>query len=99
MEKKCCICGSEFITAGNNAEPVRKGVCCETCNSKFIVPVRMLGSKFSDLHNFEVAKTHKEFQNITSALQTRHFEKVATVPFVSVYENIETEEKVVLCVV
>ena len=41
-EKKiCCICNKEFEGYGNNAQPVKDGVCCDECNEKFVVPARI----------------------------------------------------------
>jgi hypothetical protein len=41
-EKKiCCICKKKYIGWGNNAQPVKKGLCCDECNFKVIVPARI----------------------------------------------------------
>ena len=37
----CCICGEEYEGYGNNAEPYKKGYCCDACNLKFVIPARM----------------------------------------------------------
>jgi hypothetical protein len=34
--KKCCICGKDYGTFGNNAEPIAKGYCCDKCNGEVI---------------------------------------------------------------
>ena len=50
--KECCICnkpldvkrdanGNIYWTAGNNAEPVTRGRCCDACNWRVVIPVRM----------------------------------------------------------
>ena len=57
MEKKCCICGKEFIGCGNNANPVKEGVCCDYCNTNFAVPARMLQCKIKELISFEIPGT------------------------------------------
>jgi hypothetical protein len=43
MEKKktCVICGKEFKEYGNNAEPVKKGTCCDKCNQTVVIPKRI----------------------------------------------------------
>ena len=41
MYKKCCICGRLIEGKGNNAEPYKKGVCCNECNNKIVIPTRM----------------------------------------------------------
>jgi hypothetical protein len=38
--KICVHCKSEFIGFGNDAEPILKGVVCDTCNTFFVVPSR-----------------------------------------------------------
>ncbi|MBQ8958869.1 MAG: hypothetical protein IJ057_10325 [Bacteroidales bacterium] len=38
---KCVICGGTFEEYGNNARPVAKGVCCDTCNATKVIPERL----------------------------------------------------------
>lgn len=38
----CCICKKEFKGYGNNAEPIKKGTCCDKCNKTFVILARML---------------------------------------------------------
>ena len=38
---KCCICGEVKEEWGNNARPVAKGVCCDTCNCEKVIPARL----------------------------------------------------------
>jgi len=40
LKKRCVICGREFTGWGNNAEPVKKGLCCDTCNDNIVIPAR-----------------------------------------------------------
>ena len=47
--QKCCICGKTFTGWGNNAEPVKKGICCGDCNINRVLPARfaiIYGVKF-----------------------------------------------------
>lgn len=37
----CCICGEPIEGYGNNAEPYKKGRCCDACNMKFVIPARL----------------------------------------------------------
>lgn len=97
MEKKCCICGKEFIGVGNNAEPIRKGVCCDTCNAKFVIPGRLFPIKMNESISYEVARNRKEYIGIISELKKRSFEYFGMIPFMTIYSNVETEEKVVIC--
>ncbi len=39
--KTCCICGNPIIGYGNNAEPVKKGECCDYCNIHVVIPARV----------------------------------------------------------
>lgn len=39
--KKCIICDNQFEGHGHNAEPVRSGICCDTCNYEIVIPVRL----------------------------------------------------------
>lgn len=38
---KCCICGRKFTGWGNNAQPVKDGKCCDTCNFTKVIPARI----------------------------------------------------------
>ncbi len=38
---KCCICGEEVKGWGNNAEPVKDGTCCDSCNATHVIPARI----------------------------------------------------------
>ena len=40
----CCICGEQIEGYGNNPEPYRPasdGQCCDGCNVKFVIPMRL----------------------------------------------------------
>ena len=40
--KRCCICGKFYRGYGNNPEPIKKnGTCCDTCNTKYVIPARV----------------------------------------------------------
>ena len=39
--ERCCICGNGYGGHGNNAEPVRTGRCCDTCNMTVVIPARL----------------------------------------------------------
>ena len=39
---KCCICKKEIENEnGNNAQPVKKGRCCNDCNTKIVLRKRI----------------------------------------------------------
>lgn len=39
--KLCCICGNQINGNENNADPVKKGYCCDECNEKIVIPARI----------------------------------------------------------
>ena len=45
QKHKCIICGKEFKGYGNNAEPIKKGICCDECNIKVVIPLRFSNSQ------------------------------------------------------
>ena len=54
MKSICCICGRKFEGYGNNAEPVKEGLCCDSCNWRVVIPARLtlMNSKW-DIENEE----------------------------------------------
>ena len=34
---RCCLCGKKYKGFGNNAEPLKVGRCCDTCNYDVIM--------------------------------------------------------------
>lgn len=97
MELKCCICGTEFVGYGNNAEPIRKGVCCDRCNERYILTSRILSWSGA----FEIARTHQEEKNLDKRLAEKNFEQMSISPnkLMKRYENIETQENVIVLLV
>ena len=96
MEKKCCICGKIFIENANNAEPIKNGVCCSSCNSRFILPIR-LSKLTQNKPTYEIAKNTEEFKSLIERLNEKNFEQVGSSSSVVVFKNPETWEKVVIC--
>ena len=37
----CIICHKKIIGMGNNASPVKKGICCDNCNIMVVIPIRI----------------------------------------------------------
>ena len=95
MELKCCICGTEFVGYGNNAEPIRKGVCCDRCNALFVITSRIIKAKNP---SYEIVKTEEQQNKIEQQLLDKSFRLIKTIPHNKVYENVENEENVVLCI-
>lgn len=43
---KCCLCKGQiedkgYWNKGNNAEPLKTGRCCDTCNATKVIPARL----------------------------------------------------------
>ena len=38
---RCSICHKEIKGCGNNAEPIKKGYCCDVCNYLYVLPKRL----------------------------------------------------------
>ena len=45
---KCVICGEPIEGYGNNAEPVKKGKCCDKCNQEVVIPARLKNLKLTE---------------------------------------------------
>lgn len=95
MEKKCCICGKEFIGHGNNAEPIKKGTCCDSCNMKYIIRSRIVGWDGT----FEIVKNKNELENLEKKLEEKNFEPMSEFNTLKRFQNIETGENVIICIV
>ena len=39
---KCCLCGKEYNHFGNNTLPIKDGRCCDECDLRFVVPIRII---------------------------------------------------------
>lgn len=53
---KCVICGHDFEGYGNNAWPIKDGICCDECNTEKVIPAR--------LEQITVSKKLKEDKDI-----------------------------------
>ena len=94
MEKKCRICGKTFIEHANNAEPIRKGICCDSCNGKFIVQLRILNWSGT----FEIVRNSNELENLEKKLEEKNFEQMSEFRNLKRFQNIETSENVIVCI-
>lgn len=100
MEKKCCICGKEFESFGNNADPIKKGICCDLCNVNYVIPGRIFSSSRNVPISFEVVKTKKEKKLLEEKLLNRNFEETGFVsPKSVIYRNVSNDEVVLMCLV
>jgi len=54
---KCCICGKEIVGFGNNPDPIPSNItdiCCNECNSLYVLPIRVAYMKTAKLFNGEI---------------------------------------------
>lgn len=56
----CCICGEEYTGYGNNAEPYKKGRCCDECNRKFVIPSRLNKLRNSKNESLKLTESDNE---------------------------------------
>lgn len=94
MEKKCCICGKTFTEHANNAEPVRKGICCSGCDSRFVIVTRMLNWSGT----FEIVRNSDKLENLEKKLEEKNFEQMSEFRNLKRFQNIETSENVIVCI-
>lgn len=45
QKNKCCICNEPYEGYGNNAQPVKSGICCSECNLTVVIPARIQRTK------------------------------------------------------
>ena len=48
---RCCICNKIISGEGNNAEPVRRGRCCDDCNWLYVIPARIGDVEMREVNN------------------------------------------------
>lgn len=89
---KCCICGKEFESIGNNAMPVKEGTCCRSCNNVFVIPARMY---YKDTR-FTVCSNENEFNFNSSLLNSQGFKYTGTLSLMPTFYKEEPEECVAL---
>ena len=39
--EKCCICHKPIVGYGNNPKPYKGDKCCDECNIKYVIPLRI----------------------------------------------------------
>ena len=94
MEKKCCICGNTFNGYGNNAAPIKNGTCCNKCNTQFVVPSRLYGTR--KFITYTVCPTERVFNTNSELLTSHGFVFTGIYSMMSYFYNETTEETVVL---
>jgi hypothetical protein len=59
--RTCAICGRQYSDSGNEAEPVKDGLCCDDCCAKHVIPARLTELR-AELRAAE-AKRHRKGRN------------------------------------
>lgn len=49
---KCCLCSKEVEGYGNNARPLKEGICCDECNYSKVIPEKMKLVTQKDIQEF-----------------------------------------------
>ena len=50
MNKKICsICGKQYEGYGNNAQPLNEYSCCDECNTRVVIPIRMYSNRLQKI--------------------------------------------------
>lgn len=77
-QKSCSICGNMFTGWGNNPQPFDGESCCDDCNDRFVVPVRMvLGRSYDNKYILVLLQTIAELGSVMSQVSK---ESVRLVP-------------------
>ena len=42
---KCSICKLTNTGYGNNADPINNGLCCDSCNKRYVIACRLMGKE------------------------------------------------------
>ncbi len=76
----CCLCDKECQGFGNNPAPIKKGKCCDDCNSEYVIPIRIM-CMTSDVSNqqmeifaslaFEMVKAQKSVKKAVKKTQPK----------------------------
>ena len=61
---KCILCGKEFDGWGNNAWPIKDGICCDECNAEKVIPAR-LAQLYKNKSKLKEDKEEKEIPDIS----------------------------------
>lgn len=44
----CCLCGKKVAEFGNNPYPLAGRKCCNACDMKYVIPVRVFISRLDE---------------------------------------------------
>ena len=48
-KKTCSICGKQYEGYGNNAQPLNEYSCCDECNTRVVIPIRMYSNRLQKI--------------------------------------------------
>ena len=63
--KQCIICENEYEGYGNNTEPITEGLCCDSCNTKYVIPRRILMIELDEAKE----RYHKSQERLTKIVE------------------------------
>tara|TARA_R100001443_G_scaffold91671_1_gene98310 strand:- start:420 stop:896 length:477 start_codon:yes stop_codon:yes gene_type:complete len=67
--KICTLCGTEFKEFGNNAMPIKEGICCDWCDKNVVIPARIkegLGYTKIKIHFDRVSEEWAEIEGLVA---------------------------------
>jgi len=50
---ECSICHKPYTGFGHHAEPVNKGRCCDVCNDRVVIPIRIRRMREAELDRID----------------------------------------------
>lgn len=65
----CVLCDLPIYGYGNNAQPVKTGMCCDSCNSVRVIPARQVGITISDIDPKPVIPCYGDIKEIHKCLR------------------------------
>lgn len=79
--KTCDICNCQFDGYGNNPEPFSGETCCNDCNDRFVIPVRMcLGRDFANNSILVLLQTIAEIGSAMREINAENKFRMRVVP-------------------
>ena len=89
---KCVICGLDYSGYGNNAEPVKSGRCCNSCNDMTVIPMRMASTKPLIEDDIKITEEHRQGEQLDG------FGECELCEDLGVRRYWDSEEQMALCV-
>lgn len=97
-KKKCVICGKEFEGYGNNAQPVKDGLCCDDCNTKVVIPARLEKSGLTEAKEKEAPEEAKALEIDSEVVETGDKKEILEPETIDDLKGAENEGEETECV-